>query len=316
MERTTTGILKTYLYTFRMDSQLHQFRAVVTLAQELHFGRAAKRLGLAQPHLSTLIRRIESSVGARLFSRRPRVALTPAGEVMADTARRVLLEVERGMERVRQVASGQVGSIVVGFASSVMLTELPAAFEAFSREHAGVDLRLREMHSAPQLDALRAGLIDVAFTREIPSDRRIRTQVIQREPFVVVLPDSHQLASEPSVSVAGLAAEPFVLFRRAIAPALHHQIIGICATGGFAPRIVQEADEWHTIFAFVRSGCGITLPPASLCRLNWPGLSFRSLTDVAAHATISLCWIPDRLSPAVSTFVDFIRSRTHENRDS
>lgn len=141
-----------------MDLNLQQFRAVVTLAEELHFGRAAKRLGMAQPHLSTLIRRVESSVGAPLFSRRPRVTLTPAREVMVDTARRVLAEVESGKARVQQVATGRVGHVAVGFASSVMLTELPATFEAFGREYAGVDLRLREMHSAPQLDALRTGL--------------------------------------------------------------------------------------------------------------------------------------------------------------
>ena len=296
-----------------MTIGLHQFRAVVTLAEELHFGRAAKRLEMAQPHLSTLIRRVESSVGAELFRRRPRVALTPAGEVMVDTARRVLAEVERGVERVRQVATGQVGSVAVGFASTVMLTELPAAFEAFGRECAGVDLMLREMHSAPQLDALRTGLIDVALTREVPSDRRIQTEVIVREPFVAALPESHRLASESSISVAGLAAEPFILFRREIAPALHDQILGICIARGFAPRVVQEADEWHTIFAFVRSGFGITLPPASLCRLNWPGLIFRTLTEAAAEATISLCWTPDRLSPAAAAFIDFMRSRTREN---
>jgi DNA-binding transcriptional LysR family regulator len=140
--------------------------------------------------------------------------------------------------------------------------------------------------------------------------------VILREPFVAALPESHPLAGEASISLASLAAESFVLFPREIAPALHHQILGICATGGFAPRIVQEADEWHTIFAFVRSGFGVTLSPASLCRLNGPGLIFRSLTDAAAHATISLCWTPDRLSPSVSIFLDFIRSHIHEYRGS
>ena len=299
-----------------MTLNLHQFRAVVTLAEELHFGRAAKRLKMAQPHLSTLIRRVESSVGAPLFNRRPRVTLTPAGEVMVDTARRVLAEVESAKERVQQVATGRVGHVAVGFASSVMLTALPATLEAFGREYAGVDLRLREMHSAPQLDALRTGLIDVALTREVPADRRIRTEVILREPFVAALPESHRLASESNISVAELAAEPFILFRREIAPALHDQILGICSTGGFVPRVVQQADEWHTIFAFVRSGLGITLPPASLCRLNWPGLIFHSLTDVKAQATISLCWTPDRLSPATAAFIDFMRSRTHENGDA
>lgn len=151
------------------------------------------------------------------------------------------------------------------------------------------------------------------MTREVPSDRRIRTEVILREPFVAALPESHRLASEQSIAVAELAAEPFVLFRREIAPALRDQILGICITGGFAPGVVQEADEWHTIFAFVRSGFGITLPPASLCRLNWPGLTFHNLTHAEAQATISLCWTPDRLSPATAALIDFLRSRTREN---
>ncbi len=299
-----------------MDTSLHHFRAVVILAEELHFGRAAERLGMAQPHLSTLIRRIESSVGAQLFSRRPRVALTPAGDVMVDTARRVLAEVERGAERIQQVATGRVGSVSVGFASTVMLTDLPAAFEAFGKQHTGIDLRLREMHSAPQMDALRAGLIDVALTREIPSDRRIRSEVILQEPFIAALSENHQLARKTSISVAELADEPFVLFRREVAPALYGQIIETCTAAGFVPRIVQEADEWHTILALVRSGFGVTLPPASLRRLTWPGLAFRSLSDAAARATTAICWISDRLSPSATIFVDFTRSHIRRTRDS
>lgn len=288
---------------------LRQLRQFVAVAEEGHFGRAAERLGMAQPPLSQAILRLEQQVGHALFTRRPRVRLTAAGEVLLGTARRTLAQVEAGVDAARRAGRGEAGRLTIGFAASVLPGVLPGIVRAYRDAYPGVELRLRELATAAQADALRDGSIDVGFLRQPAEDAELACEPLLREPFAAVLPPGHPLGAARRVRLGALAGEPFVLFPRAVAPTLHDQVNALCAAAGFAPRIVQEAQEWLTIVGLVEAGLGVSVVPASFRRLRWGGVVYRPLTPTGAATVVSLCWRRADLSPTAAAFVQTARAR-------
>ncbi|HYG64169.1 MAG TPA: LysR family transcriptional regulator [Thermoanaerobaculia bacterium] len=266
--------------------ELRHLRYFLAVAEELSFSRAAERLGMAQPPLSQQIQRLETLVGHELFERRPRVRLTPAGEAFLAAARRALAQVEEGVEASHRAARGEVGTVTVGFAASMILSVVPGAVRAFRRRFPGVDLQLRELSSAAQLAALREGRIDVAFVRESPfSDRELGCERLREEPFV------H--------------------FPRPVAPGLYDLILALCQGAGFKPRVVQEAQEWLTIVGLVEAGMGVSLVPESFRKLRWGKVVYLPLDRATARSTILLCWraTGERTAehPAVQAFLQTAR---------
>jgi DNA-binding transcriptional LysR family regulator len=290
-----------------MIENTRDLRAFMVLAEERHFGRASARLGMAQPNLSAVIRRLEENLAVRLFRRKPRVEPTEAGLVLLTGARAIFDQMDAIVERVKLAGDGRIGVVRAGFASTAMLTSLPDHLRAFRRDFPDIALQLREMHSAAQWDALKAGAIDAAITREVQSDAAISRKIVVLEKFVAIVPKQHPLAGRSIVRVRDLAAEPFVLCRRAAAPALYDQTIEMCAHAGFAPRIEQEVDEWHTVFAFVRGGFGVALAPEGISHLGWRGAEFRRIDMSSPQARLYLCWSADRASPALLRFVNAMK---------
>ncbi|MGX1131431.1 DNA-binding transcriptional LysR family regulator [Streptomyces glaucescens] len=206
---------------------LPQLHAFVVLAEELHFGHAAARLGIAQPPLSQQIRRLEDKVGHPLFTRTPGpVALTPAGRELLPAARRALTGLADGLAAARAAADGRTGRLRIGFAASLALTVLPGLLRTHRDRHPGVHLDIREMTTGPQLAALRDGTLDVGLLREPPEhDEDLSFRTILEEPFVAVLPTSHPLAARHrTLPPAALADSPFVLLPREAGPGLHDRI--------------------------------------------------------------------------------------------
>jgi DNA-binding transcriptional LysR family regulator len=286
---------------------LRHLRYFVAVAEELSFTRAARRLGMAQPPLSQQIRRLEQAVGSPLFTRAPRVALTEAGTVFLEAARRTLAQIALGIDSAGRVGRGVAGRLTVGFASSVVFTSLPHAFRAFAARYPEVEFQLREMHSGAQLEALRAGTIDVALLRESPSDGDLDMETVVRESFIAVLPARHRLAARGRVAPRQLAQEPFILFPREIAPTLYDQIAAICRAGDFSPRVAHEALEWYTVTGLVGAGLGVSIAPAGLARLRWPGVVYRPLKPVAVQTSIVICRRRESRRGVVESFVGMLR---------
>ena len=284
--------------------ELRHLRCFVVLAEELHFGRAAERLGMAQPPLSQQIARLERTLGYTLFRRRPHVALTQAGHVLLGSARRALAVVEQGIDATRRAARGETGSLRVGFAASTMVTVTPGIVRAYRERFPGVELRLREMSTVAQAEALRDGAIDLGLLREPRPEEGLVCRPLVREPFVAVLPPGHPLAVRDELPLAALAEEPFVHFPRGVAPTLHDQVIALCVAAGFAPRIVQEALEWLTIVSLVEAGLGVSLVPASFRKLRWGGVEYRPLSPRSAETTIALCHRREPLPEVARAFVE------------
>lgn len=281
------------------------------LAETGHFGRAAERLGTAQPHLSTALKALEDSLGLRLFERRPMVRPTPQGELVLRALERAQGELDQAVRQARQLQAGAAGALTLGFASTVMLTPLAGVIGAFRQSRPDIELGLIDMHSGQQWEALTSGRIDVALTREIRPSPDVVARLVLRDALVLVLPEQHRLAQERGpVTLAAAAGEPFVLFRQASAPALHAEILAACAAAGFALDVAQEAGDWPTILSLVAHGFGVSLAPACVQTLHVRGLGFRPLSDVRAAANIFLCRPAQQLSPAVRSFVDFIEAAT------
>ncbi|MFE6286482.1 LysR family transcriptional regulator [Streptomyces sp. NPDC057877] len=279
----------------------HQLYAFVVLAEELHFGRAAARLGIAQPPLSQQIRRLEAKVGHALFSRDPgRVTLTPAGRELLPAARHALTHLTDGLAAAREVGSGRAGRLRIGFAASLALTVLPGLLRAFRERFPAVELDIQEMTTTPQLAALRDGTIDVGLLREPPpSDPDLSFETVLTEPFVAVLPSTHPLTAQRTVRVEQLADSPFVLLPRAVGPPLHDQITALCTAAGFTPRVTQHAVEWQTVCALVGTGLGVSLAPESIRRIRLRDVAFRGIKPATTRTRVAVSWRTDDRSPLV-----------------
>ncbi|MFF6776753.1 LysR family transcriptional regulator [Streptomyces sp. NPDC012637] len=285
----------------RPDIPLAQLHAFVVLADELHFGHAAARLGIAQPPLSQQIRRLEDKVGHPLFHREPgRVTLTPAGRELLPVARRVLGELSDGLAAARAVGSGRAGRLRIGFSASLALTVLPGLLRTFRERFPDADLDIREMTSAPQIAALHDRTIDIGLLREPPSgEQELGFRTVLTEPFVAVLPASHPLASQRTVRVAQLADAPFVLPPRDVGPQLHDRITGLCTAAGFTPRIAQRAVEWQTVCALVETGLGVSLAPASIRRIRLGNVAFRRVAPGTTRTRVAVAWRRNDPNPLV-----------------
>lgn len=280
------------------------------LAEELHFGRAAARLGIAQPPLSQQIARLETKVGHPLFVRGPgRVALSPAGRELLPSAQRALAGLADGLAAARAVGSGRAGRLRIGFSASLALTVLPGLLRTFRERFPAVELDIREMTTAPQLAALHEDAVDIGLLREPPpagEEGALGFRTVLTEPFVAVLPSDHPLAARRTVGVGALAEEPFVLLPRAVGPRLYDRITEVCGSVGFAPRIVQHAVEWQTVCALVGAGLGVSLAPASIRRIRLRGVAFRPVEPGTARTRVAVAWRREDPNPLVARLLEVV----------
>ena len=293
--------------------ELRPLRYFVAVAEELHFGRAAQRLGIAQPPLSLAIQRLERDLGVALLARsNRRVALTDAGHQLLGDARRILAEVVRAAEDTRRAARGETGSLSVAFAASVMFLSLPRIIRRFREQFPRVHLELRELPTGLQLAALRTGELDVGFLREPPVDDLLTTETVMREPLVMAVSRRHALATTRHLELAQLAHEDFVLFPRDLAPGLYAQVMDCCARAGFAPRVVQESRELYTTVSLVEAGLGVTIIPDSVRKIGWRGIRYVPIRG--ATTRIDAAWRTDGASPVVTAFLECVRTLSTDPR--
>lgn len=261
---------------------LRHLRYFVAVAEEGHVTRAAERLGIQQPPLSQQIKALEAELEVQLFRRKPRgVELTEAGESLLVDARRILGEVEGALLRARRTARGELGRLAVGFTASApfhpFVTRL---LRDFRSTHPLVTMTLEEMGSSELVAAVQAERLDVAFIRPAvpPAEGLVFHELVQ-EPMVAALPANHPLAAQPRgpLRLAALAAEPFILYRRASGPGLYDAIVSACRAAGFTPHTEQEAPRITATLNLVAAGLGVTLVPQSLSSQQAESIVYRPL---------------------------------------
>jgi DNA-binding transcriptional LysR family regulator len=292
--------------------ELRHLRYFVAVAEELHFGRAAARLHIAQPPLSRQIRDLERDVGVELFARGTRgVELTAAGRAFLVEVRQVLAQAERALRAAQRAARGESGRLRVGFVEAATYSGTLAEVLAFFRQHLPeVSLGLFELDSLEQAEALREGRIDVGIVHSPPPDahRWLRVERVLEDALVAALPRAHPLAARGPLALADLAAEPFVFFPRFTGPVLYDHVIASCRSAGFSPRVVQEAAGWSTLAALVAAGVGVSFAPLSVAQVERPGVAYRPVRGLSVDMGMSAVWKQGEESPVRERFLAALRA--------
>lgn len=282
----------------RVDLRLLRYFRVV--AEELHFGRAAARLGIAQPPLSQQIKRLESLTGVQLFERTSRsVKLTDAGAVLLEAARRATSELGKGLADAQAIASGQRGSLTIGYVALAMTSFLPSLLRRFLSDRPEIRLTLHGEATALQLAALESGAMDAGFVTDLAESGRFVAHARWNESLMVV---------EPKHSPGASGTRQLVLFPPHQAQTLHDKIIGIARDLGRETTVVQQAESWYSICSLVASGLGFTIAPEGVRRYRIPGLTYTPLSKRVPNVSILLATRRGVLAPALQTFVDHVRA--------
>jgi len=284
--------------------ELRHLRYFVAVAEELHFGRAAERLHIAQPPLSQQIRRLERLLGVTLFHRtNRRVELTDAGRAFLVEARLTLAQADHAAEVASRAARGEIGQLVVGYMASAELNVFPRLLPVFRKRHPDIELVFQLLGASEQLQALRDGVIHAGFFRLPATDPALVVKPIVREPLVVVLPERHALARRRSLALSALRDERVLSFPRRFAPGYYDALMAICRRAGLAPNVVHESTRLHTILSLVAAGRGVMLTGKCVDRLGRPGIVCRSLRPRVADIEMGLAYDPANPSRLLRAFV-------------
>jgi len=288
--------------------ELRHLRYFVAVAQELHFGRAAERLFMAQPPLSQQIQQLEKELGVDLFKRTSRrVELTAAGTVFLEDARAILAHAEVAVLRAQAAGRGESGRFVVGFVGSALYSVLPDILREFSALFPDVELVLQEMLGHEQGRALRERRIHVGFARLPPSEPGVQVEVLVREPLLAAVPAKNPLAYRDSIRLSELAGEPFIIFPRSPESGYSQFLLNICRSAGFSPRIVQEVGETQTAIGLVAAGIGVALVPAAVENLRRSGMAYVPLEEPAPRVDLTIAFAESESSPVLPHFLEIAR---------
>ncbi len=282
--------------------ELSQLRCFVAVAEEMHFGRAAQRLNMTQPPLSRQIQLLEHILEVQLFERSSRsVRLTRAGAGFLPEARRLLRLADAAALAARRTALGEAGSLALGFTAASGYDFLPRLITAFRAEAPGVDLVLKEMVSADQVEALIAGRIDAGLVRPPFSRREFQSLCVVREEMMLALPSAHPLAEAAAVAISDLDRQPVIAYSPYEARYFYDLLAGIFATAGVTPVHVQHISQIHSILGLVRAGLGLALVPRAAANLRFKGVVLRGFAPALAHrAELHLAWRRDNSNPAIA----------------
>ena len=288
--------------------ELKQMRIFLAVAEELHFGRAAARMHMAQPALSAQVKSLEERLGAPLFARTTRhVALTRTGEAFLPEVRAAVAQAEAAV-RVARGAAREGGDLIkIGGIDSATAGLLPPVIRAFRRDHPRVDVRVTEMLSDPALHALEHRQLDVVFGRLRRRADLFHSRHVLSEPLVAVLPIDHPLVARDALTLDDVADEPLVMPSRAHRPILTHVIEGWFERGGREPHVRQTANERHMIVAMVAAGLGISITPAWVERFGGRDVAYRPL-DGAPRVDTHAHWRRDEGLEAVARFTERLPS--------
>jgi DNA-binding transcriptional LysR family regulator len=294
--------------------EFNQLRCFVAVAEDLHFGRAARRLNMTQPPLSRQIQLLEHELDVTLFKRSSRsVQLTPAGRAFLPEARQMLRLAQGAAWSAKRAARGEVGSVTLGFTASSSYTVLPRLVALAMQEVPDVAFVLREMKTSEQMEALATGMHDAGLIR-LPADRLGAELVcVAREPLLLAVPEGHALAEAASPSLAALDRLPFIMYSPIDAQYFHDLTFSLFRTADIMPNFVQHVSQIHTVLALVGAGMGVALVPEAAHSLQMRGVVLRDLDPAPAlQAELHMIWRKDNDNPAFALFRSKVLSRLLE----
>ena len=296
---------------------LHHLRHFVAVADELHFGRAAARLGMSQPPLSQSIQRLEASLGVQLFKRtRASVRLTPAGIALLPHAQGTLQQAELAERVVHQAARGELALLRVGFIPWSLTRALPRAIRQFRLRWQGVQVHLYERVSRQQVASLKSADLDLAvISLNATGTAGLETRLVETSRLVVAVPTAWPLSKRAGLRFADLADQPFVIFPPSLSPASHDTFEAACRAAGFRPHITQETAQPFTMLSMVANELGVALIQSTAATMTPEGVTLVPIIDAPAsfQTDIALAWMPHSLTPALRAFIDTVAAAAAED---
>ena len=290
--------------------ELRHLRYFVALAEELHFGRAAARLRLAQPSLSRQIRQLEDEISADLLDRTdPRhVTLTAAGMQFLEGARQTLALAERTLHDARRAADAESGRLAIAFVPSILQAPEAGAILRHFREAQGeVRVEVTSLRTLEQWEALRSGRVQIGFCYHPPDDAEIRGDPLWQQRILLAVPAHHPLASVPVISLEMVAREPFIWFDRALSPPYHDLVRKLFESRGLSIEVAQEATTESARLSLVAGGLGVTLVPGGWGAHPPVGVRMRSVTGLEESMQVWAIYDANRLSRAGDAFLSGVR---------
>ncbi|HEU5288903.1 MAG TPA: LysR family transcriptional regulator [Candidatus Limnocylindria bacterium] len=287
--------------------QIGQLRCFLAVADERHFTRAARNLGLAQPSVSAQVRSLETDVGAQLFHRmKGHIALTEAGEALLPFARRILADVDAATSQLQEVGGLARGRLAIGATPSLTAALVPPLLARFHAAYPGIELALREAGSEDLVSALEEGVVDIALVILPVRHEVLETQALLREELVLAVSRSHQLARRRTIAVADLRDVPLVMFREGYD--LRSATEAACRAAGFAPTFAVEGGEMDGVLRLTAAGLGAAIVPSMVVAEHRTLLAVR-ITQPTLTRTIGIAHRRDRrLSRAAQELVDTVRT--------
>ncbi len=287
---------------------LRRLRYFITLAEELHFGRAADRLQIAQPPLSRLIGRIEADIGAQLIDRsRSQIRLTQAGKVLLARAREIIRQVDEATAEVAQLGSGKSGLLRIGFVGSATHGFLPSLIKTFRARHPDVELTLSAMNNAGLKEALIRREIDGAIARPAIEDDEILSEKLHEEPLIVALPDAFEREWQHPLPLASLRDASFILYPQHPRPSFADHILSVCNAAGFRPHNPVMAMDYQTAVSLVSVGVGVCMVPRSVSATQHAGVIYRDFLGPNPGTSLSVNYRIDNRSPQLLGFISVAR---------
>jgi DNA-binding transcriptional LysR family regulator len=294
---------------------IRQLRCFIAVANELHFGRAAELLALAPPALSRQIRTLESELGVTLLTRTTRqVSLTRAGMVLLEEARAIIARTESAQIAVREasLASGRV--LRIGAIDAASSSFLPEALVTFRDRHPGIEVKFVEAMTAPLMQMLEAGKLDLALTRPPKHVSDCVFEVLRVERPLVVLNDSHPLAQRDVLTMIDLVGQPFIIPSRRIRPYAYDLAMAYFECVGAVPNVIIEATEKPAMMSAVAAGLGLSIAPDWVARLSYPGVTMRRLKGMLLDppppgALVGVAWRLHQKLGSRDAFLDILREQ-------
>jgi DNA-binding transcriptional LysR family regulator len=238
------------------------------------------------------------------------VSLTPAGEAFRSYAQQSVDLANRAIQIAQKAHRGEWGILNIGFAGSASFTSIPQSIQQFRKKYSSVDIILHELRTPEQVDALLSERIDIGIVRaENLNDERLSVKMIHREKFILALSKQHAFTRHKTIALEMLRNESFVMYPPDHGPGLFQQVIKVCQSEGFEPKISQHASHISTILSFVASGIGIAILPKSVSTVRWPGITFKQIDRLEALSELAVAW-KGSLSEASlkKQFVDYVCS--------
>jgi len=280
-----------------------------TVAEQLHFRKAAAKLFISQPPLSRQIKELENELGVLLFTRKDkRVNLTDAGKYFKIEVNAIFARLEETKVIVRQIHNSESGELKIGYISSVYQSHLADVLIAMRNVFPYIKTNLFEIPTLTQIKALEQGSLDVGILRGPVQSDQLKVQTLFFDPFVVVVPLTKSKHQPQQKFTDYLKNSPFIFFSKDIAPHYNDKLIEICARMGFKPDIVHEANNVHSILQLVEAGLGVSILPYSLKQqYSYLKVSFVELENIPVSTEVVLAYKQGNKNPALKWFIQHYR---------